>query len=57
MQRKSGASLAALVEATGWLPHTTRAALTGLRQKGYAIERDKSPHGKTVYRLPARARG
>ena len=57
MQRKSGASLAAMVEATGWLPHTTRAALTGLRQKGYAIERDKSPHGKTVYRLPARARG
>ena len=29
MQRKSGASLAAMVEATGWLPHTTRAALTG----------------------------
>ncbi len=57
MQRGSGASLAAMVEATGWLPHTTRAALTGLRQKGYAIERDKSPQGKTVYRLPARARG
>jgi hypothetical protein len=57
MQRKAGASLAAMVDATGWLPHTTRAALTGLRQKGYAIERDKSPHGKTVYRLPARARG
>jgi Protein of unknown function (DUF3489) len=57
MQRKSGASLTAMVEATGWLPHTTRAALTGLRQKGYAIERDKSPQGKTVYRLPARARG
>src|SRR5215207_3718724 len=57
MRRKSGASLAAMVEATGWLPHTTRAALTGLRQKVYAIERDKTPHGKTVYRLPARARG
>jgi hypothetical protein len=57
MQRKNGARLAAMVEATGWLPHTTRAALTGLRQKGYAIERDKSPHGQTVYRLPARARG
>jgi hypothetical protein len=57
MQRKAGASLTAMVEATGWLPHTTRAALTGLRQKGYAIERDKSPQGKTVYRLLARARG
>ena len=38
MQRKSGASLAVMIEATGWLPHTTRAALTRLRQKGYAIE-------------------
>ena len=28
-----------LIGATGWLPHTTRAALTGLRQKGYCIER------------------
>jgi hypothetical protein len=41
LQRKRGASLAELVEATGWLPHTTRAALTGLRKKGYAIITDK----------------
>jgi Protein of unknown function (DUF3489) len=34
-----GASLDALVKATGWLPHTTRAALTGLRKRGYAVER------------------
>jgi hypothetical protein len=27
-----GATLNALVKATGWLPHTTRAALTGLRK-------------------------
>ncbi len=33
------ATLDALIEATGWLPHTTRAALTGLRKKGYVIER------------------
>ena len=26
-----------LVAATGWLPHTTRAALTGLRKRGYAV--------------------
>ncbi len=25
------------VEATDWLPHTTRAALTGLRKKGHTI--------------------
>src|SRR5688572_7801679 len=28
LQRKEGATLADLVAATGWLPHTTRAALT-----------------------------
>ena len=51
MRRKNGASLDDLVEATEWLPHTTRAALTGLRKKGYAIEKGKSPKGKTVYRI------
>lgn len=37
LQRTSGATLLELIEATGWLPHTTRAALTGLRKKGHAI--------------------
>jgi hypothetical protein len=51
MQRKGGATLADMVEAIGWLPHTTRAALTGLRQKGYAIQKSKNADGATVYRL------
>jgi DNA-binding MarR family transcriptional regulator len=42
LQRKQGASITELVEATGWLPHTIRAALTGLRKKGHAIITDKS---------------
>jgi transcription initiation factor IIE alpha subunit len=41
LQRTGGATLAELVEATDWLPHTTRAALTGLRKKGHAIEKTK----------------
>ena len=32
LRRRDGATLAELV-ATGWLPHTTRAALTGLRKR------------------------
>jgi hypothetical protein len=32
LQRGDGATLAELVAATGWLPHTTRATLTGLRR-------------------------
>ena len=51
MKRKSGATLDEMVEATGWLPHTTRAALTGLRKKGYGLAKDKNAQGKTVYRI------
>jgi hypothetical protein len=39
--RQGGATLAELVEATGWLPHTTRAALTGLRKKGHSLTKSK----------------
>jgi hypothetical protein len=34
-----GATIATLMDATGWLSHTTRAALTGLRKRGFVIER------------------
>jgi hypothetical protein len=51
MQRKSGATLDEMVEATGWLPHTTRAALTGLRHKAFDITKSKEKGNKTVYRL------
>lgn len=39
--RDEGATLDQMIAATGWLPHTTRAALTGLKKKGYAISSDK----------------
>jgi hypothetical protein len=41
LQRPEGATLAELIAVTGWLPHTTRAALTGLRKKGHEIAKDK----------------
>ncbi len=50
LQRQGGASLGDLVAATGWLPHTTRAALTGLRKKGYSIGKTK-PDGVTTYSI------
>ena len=52
LRRKDGATLAELVTATGWLPHTTRAALTGLRKKGHDIERG-SRDGVTIYSIAA----
>jgi hypothetical protein len=48
---RSGASLNELMEATGWLPHTTRAALTGLRQRGYVLERMKQSDQPTSWRI------
>jgi Protein of unknown function (DUF3489) len=51
LRRDSGASLSELIAATGWLPHTTRAALTGLRHKGFVLDRDKRADGTTVYRI------
>ena len=54
LQRDTGATLPDLITATGWLPHTTRAALTGLRKKGHAIVRTKRD-GTTCYHIEAAA--
>jgi Protein of unknown function (DUF3489) len=56
LQREEGASLGQLVEATGWLPHTTRAALTRLRQSGHDLQKEKRDTGETLYRIAAPAR-
>tara|TARA_R110000787_G_scaffold248041_8_gene353621 strand:+ start:1680 stop:1907 length:228 start_codon:yes stop_codon:yes gene_type:complete len=52
--QKNGATLKAMQDATGWQPHSVRAALTGLRKKGHAIERSKDGKGVTVYRARAK---
>ena len=49
--REQGATLDELIAATGWLPHTTRAALTGLRRKGFALDKSSREDGKTAYRI------
>ncbi|RVQ67535.1 DUF3489 domain-containing protein [Croceicoccus ponticola] len=41
LTREQGATLAEITELTGWLPHSARAALTGLRKKGHDITRTK----------------
>ena len=52
---KAGATLDALVDTTGWLPHTTRAALTGLRKRGFAIERSRVDGEASIYRITGSA--
>lgn len=55
LERAEGASIEELTGATGWLPHTTRAALTGLRKRGIAVIRGKREDGATVYHLASGA--
>jgi len=54
LSRDQGATLTELVAATGWLPHTTRAALTGLRKKGHDIAKGKRDE-VTCYRMASAA--
>ncbi len=51
-----GATLDELIGATGWLPHTARAALTGLRKRGYDVRLVRGD-GETAgaYRMTAPA--
>src|ERR1700721_2618977 len=55
LQRDCGATLEELIAATDWLPHTTRAALTGLRKRGCAVtidRHDKERGSRIAARLP-----
>jgi hypothetical protein len=51
LEREGGVSIGDLTAATGWLPHTARAALTGLRKRGYRIETARGEDRKMVYRI------
>ena len=50
-KRAKGATLPDLQKATGWQPHSVRAALTGLRKKGHEIVRTKTDGRATRYRI------
>ena len=48
---ESGATLDEIVAATGWLPHSGRAVLTGLRKRGYRLTLTRGErNGASVYR-------
>ncbi|MGN3974814.1 DUF3489 domain-containing protein [Tsuneonella sp. SYSU-LHT278] len=53
LQRPEGATIAQLVNAASWLPHTTRAALTGLKKKGHQVTSEKAEGEERVYRVAA----
>ncbi|HYR99958.1 MAG TPA: DUF3489 domain-containing protein [Gemmatimonadales bacterium] len=51
LERPEGASVAEIGQRLGWLPHTVRAAMTGLRHAGREVTRSKDATGQSVYRL------
>ena len=51
LERPEGASVEAIVDTTGWLPHTVRAFLTGLRKQGRMLERTRTKDGPGTYRI------
>ena len=51
LRRAQGATIEQLQKATGWQPHSIRAALTGLRKKGHDVTRGRNAKGVTVYKI------
>jgi hypothetical protein len=51
LERPEGASVAEIGQRLGWLPHTVRAAITGLRKAGREVTRSKDADVRSVYRL------
>jgi hypothetical protein len=52
LRRAGGTSIGDIVSATGWQPHSARAALTGLRKSGFELAKEKSEEG-TRYTIAA----
>ena len=53
LRRKQGATIAQIVEATGWQPHTVRGAFAGALKKklGLTVTSEKVEGGERVYRI------
>ena len=56
LQRKGGATIAEVVKATGWQPHSVRGAISGALKKklGLAVASDKVEGRGRVYRIAAK---
>lgn len=41
LKREGGTTLDEMIALTGWLPHTVRASMTGLKKSGLIVTREK----------------
>lgn len=51
LSRKCGVTITKSSEVLGWQIHTTRATLTGLKKRGYMIEREDRNGKDSVYHI------
>jgi predicted DNA-binding transcriptional regulator len=55
LSKPNGARISVIVERLGWRAHTVRAAVSGLRKRGFKIATSKSAKtGEIVYAIKAR---
>lgn len=55
LDRPRGATVAEIITATDWQPHSVRAYLSGLRKKGRTLIREPRKNGEQGYRLTSAA--
>jgi hypothetical protein len=55
LRRPEGATVAQVIEATGWQPHTVRGAISGAlkKKRGLEVTSEKGEGGERVYRIAA----
>ena len=53
LRRPEGATIAQVIEATGWQPHTVRGAISGAlkKKRGLEVTSEKNESGERVYRI------
>jgi Protein of unknown function (DUF3489) len=54
LERTRGSTIDDLTAATSWLPHTARAVITSLRNRGYPVETERNRDHKIIYRIAAK---
>lgn len=57
LSKPNGARISVIIERLGWQAHTVRAAVSGLRKRGFEVATSKSMKtGEIVYAIKARPR-
>ena len=53
LRRPEGATIAQVIEATGWQPHTVRGAISGAlkKKRGLEVTSEKNEAGERVYKI------